>query len=384
MVLQTNSIANQIINKDLSKNDISSIVNALKFKGYIITAVLPTSPESETFAHFLECFWSYDTSPYVAEKHIVGQTIHRRYTKIMLGRVKTYWIPTLGSKPLGAITKNDIKNTIYKLATLPQSIPTRKKNADGSYVLKKVMLSSETVNQVTRAVTCPLKWAFHNGLIKTDCFSGIMYCHVTPKKRRILKISEAQKLFSITWKDESYKLANILAMYTGMRIGEIQALQIQDIGRDRIFVRHSWARIDGLKSPKNGTERQIKIPQFLRRLLIEQAKKSPYGYKKDNFIFYGYTQSIPCQGRHWNEALHENCKAIGIKDFKEVTFHSWRHFFTTFMADKVDERKLQLVTGHKTRAILEHYANHESEATLNELEKVASKLFLPILTDYKK
>ncbi|MBQ2586371.1 MAG: hypothetical protein II570_05560, partial [Bacteroidaceae bacterium] len=45
------------------------------------------------------------------------------------------------------------------------------------------------------------------------------------------------------------------AMCTGMRIGEIQALQLGDIGSDRIYVRHNWARRDGLKTPKKQQSR---------------------------------------------------------------------------------------------------------------------------------
>jgi len=49
------------------------------------------------------------------------------------------------------------------------------------------------------------------------------------------------------------------------------------------------------------------------------------------------------------------------------------------MADYVDERKLQLATGHKSIEMLEHYAAHESEETLDELGKTAKNLFLPII-----
>lgn len=178
-----------------------------------------------------------------------------------------------------------------------------------------------------------------------------------------------------------YWLANLTAMFTGMRIGEIQAIQIQDIGEDRIYVRHNWARFDGLKSPKNGDQREIVIPSELRRLLLEQAYKNPHGKEKDDFVFWGYTRKVPCGARHFNEALHDVTKALGIPYCEKITFHGWRHFFTANMADHVDERKLQLATGHKTLEILEHYASHESEKTLKELGRIAEDLFMPIMNN---
>ena len=43
---------------------------------------------------------------------------------------------------------------------------------------------------------------------------------------------------------------------------------------------------------------------------------------------------------------------------KGYTFHAWRHFFTAYMADRVNNKVLQQQTGHKTTAMLEHYAEH--------------------------
>ena len=44
-----------------------------------------------------------------------------------------------------------------------------------------------------------------------------------------------------------------------MRQGEIAALKLQDIGEDRIYIRHSWGKYDGLKTPKNGEEKSYQL-----------------------------------------------------------------------------------------------------------------------------
>lgn len=72
-----------------------------------------------------------------------------------------------------------------------------------------------------------------------------------------------------------------------MREGEILALQVQDIGTDRIFIRHSYSPYEGgLKPPKNGEEREIRIPPQLRDMLLNQAAFNPWGYDENSFIFY--------------------------------------------------------------------------------------------------
>ena len=49
-------------------------------------------------------------------------------------------------------------------------------------------------------------------------------------------------------------------MHTGMRAGEIQALTVDDLGEDEIYVRCSWSKYDDLKCCKNGEERSVPIP----------------------------------------------------------------------------------------------------------------------------
>ena len=82
-------------------------------------------------------------------------------------------------------------------------------------------------------------------------------------------------IFAAKWENETAKLACLIASYTGMRQGEIAALRLQDIGEDRIYIRHSWGKYDGLKTPKNGEEREIRIPHQLRDMIIMQAMKNP-------------------------------------------------------------------------------------------------------------
>ena len=372
-------IVTNILTQDWTPDGVSLILDALKLKNYIVSAVRTQTNESETLEHFLERFWDYDKSPYVHEKRIVGQSIHRRYTDIMLSRARTYWIPRMGNRPLGQITKEDIKRVMWQLATQKQNVFSRKKNADGSRKKTAQVLSAETVNQVVRSATCALKWAFQNGLTPNDCFSGLIYCHVTPQKRHIPTLSDVKRIFGIHWNDSASRLANLTAMCTGMRIGEIQALQLGDIGSDRIYVRHNWARRDGLKTPKNGEAREILITPELHHMLIRQGMKNPFGTSPGDFIFFGQTRKKPRSAQFWNKALKEVTRSLGIKNASNITFHCWRHFFTACMADFVDGRKLQLATGHKTMQMLEHYAAHQSEQTLEELGDVSKQLFLDII-----
>ena len=54
--VQEEQIINSILTEDISSLGVGKIIEALRMKKYIITAVLPETPESESFAHFLNRF----------------------------------------------------------------------------------------------------------------------------------------------------------------------------------------------------------------------------------------------------------------------------------------------------------------------------------------
>ncbi len=57
---------------------------------------------------------------------------------------------------------------------------------------------------------------------------------------------------------------------------------------------------------------------------------------------------------------------IGYENLNDIVFHSWSHFFCSRMVDVIpDKRIVVALSGHKTSAMLDHYAKHlEDERTL--------------------
>ena len=62
-----------------------------------------------------------------------------------------------------------------------------------------------------------------------------------------------------------------------------------------------------------------------------------------------------------------------------IVFHSFRHYWAARMADHMEAEKLSRVTGHKSRAIFDHYANHIIDENLEEIGKIGAKVFGKIL-----
>ena len=198
------------------------------------------------------------------------------------------------------------------------------------YVREK--LGPKTVNSIIETITIPLKWAYYNELTQNNCFDGIIKCSNQSKERKVIDMENANRLMEIEWDNDEAEIANELAMHTGMRTGEIQALTVDDLGNDEIFVRRSWSKYDGLKCCKNGEERAIPISHQLYLKLKMLADFNPHG---NGFIFYSTVKDKQMDSKQFNKYLKRALAEIGYADSKDICFHSWRHFFIARMLDYV-------------------------------------------------
>jgi len=94
-------------------------------------------------------------------------------------------------------------------------------------------------------------------------------------------------------------LGNPLASVIGMRLGEIQALRMRDIGPDCINVCASWNPVDKRKPMKNNEPRTVEVnfPELMNALL-ELAKRNPWDTTPDSLIFRSdHSPDVPVSGK---------------------------------------------------------------------------------------
>ena len=353
---------NNLRNFDFTESEIQKIVETLKDRDFIKSYVLSSSAKKTIpFKDFIENFWDYDKSPYVKEKLSRKQSIHRDYCMALLTRIKKYWYPTLENKMLGEITREDITSIF---------------SADNI-----CSLAPKTINSIVSAITIPMKWAYFHGYTDINCYEGIIKCSAKSPKRKVLTLEQAMAVFCTDWENDTARLANMLAFYTGMRQGEIAALRLEDIGLDRIYIKHSWSKYEGLKETKTNTDREIKIPIVLRDMLLFQAKMNPHNEGLKGFVFYGLNPGKPTDPKNWLKYLHRALQTIGYSNPKEICFHAWRHLWCSRVSDLIQDKRVVMTgSGHSTEFMLDHYSEHmEKERALDKLSTVQEKLFLPII-----
>jgi len=347
---------------ELNTDDALRIIQVLKDRELTDVSVVKPGKGSVLFTEFLEEFWDYEYSPYIKEKLAHGQSIGKRHCYDSMIRLNKYWQPAFQDKQLNKITRQELK--------------------DFSLFLADKGLAPATINKVMDVgITC-LNWAFHEGFISVNPTIGLVNFSGSKKKIGVLTPIEVQTLFESEWKDKRAYVASLLACTTGMRSGEVLAIRRQDIETNFLNVRHSWSEFDGLKTPKNGETRCVPLLPEVRKKILELADENPYG--QDAFIFFGSLENKPIDRSVLLEGLQKALSNIGIDaKARGIVFHSWRHFYASRLADKLTAEKVSRITGHKSRAVFDEYANHIEAENLEEVGKVGAEVFGNIL-QFKK
>jgi len=340
--------------------DAHRVVEALKARGFIDQVQFKHGKGSEDFITFLESFWTYETSMYVKEKHAHGQRIGRTHVYDMSNRIRVDWKPFFNGKCIGEVSRQDLKAFAFTLV--------------------KRGLAPATINKCMDAGTTALRWAFLNDRIDSDPTDGLMRFSGEKLTRDILNDDEADRLFSIEWKDERCAVASLIAMTCGLRLGEILALTLADIEETRLIIRHSWSPHDGLKCPKNGKGRQVPLLPHVRHRLLALAVQNPWG---PGYIFYSSKENKPVYGKVILNGFKDALAKIGIDEeqrkSRNLVFHGLRHRYATKLADLVDARSLGMATGHLTPAMLEHYTDHANEGHFQAVMDAVKSAFTKVI-----
>ena len=156
--------------------------------------------------------------------------------------------------------------------------------------------------------------------------------------------------------DEQIKGLMLLALYTGMRRGELFRLKWEHIDFERGFIR--------LVDPKGGRDQTIPMNEAARMILESHPRLSEY-------IFPGRGGGQRVDAK---KGLHRIRKRAGLPDdFRPL--HGLRHAYASMLASsgQVDLYTLQRLLTHKSPVMTQRYAHLRDEA-LRKAADVASEL----------
>jgi integrase len=263
----------------------------------------------ERLVDYLYRFWNWD-SDYVQGRIERGKSIGKRYVSDCRTKIKLHIEPFFRDTLLCDVTTSMLERFMM-------SFPRRDGDTKNGY-------ARHTINLIMKVIKKPLKDAVRLGVIPKNPADGVdLLCNDT-RERGILTPEELEKLFHCKWLDERSKVASIVAAVSGMRLGEIAALQIDDIDveRDIIYVRHSYSpREKRLKNPKNGKGRIIYTDKSIIQMLLTLHGKNPY---KGSFIFWGLAPNKPMRFETIEHDLEKALAALLGKAAKQEMTQEWR------------------------------------------------------------
>ncbi len=286
-------------------------------------------------------WWIYEKCRYIKGRLARRGAFSRTHADIQRMNLEKHILPAFGDTELNKITSGQIESWLLSF--------------------QERGLSNVTANHCLATLRIMLNEAYRLELIKHNPVAAVKPLKEQSKARSILTLQEVKTLFESersreTWSSAVTFAANLLGACTGMRLGEVQALQVEDVYPDHVHVCRSLDRRYGLKDTKNGESRDIPIPSSVSQCLQQLKEINPRG-----FIFSNNGGNNPVYHKTLTGALYRALCKIGIsaeeRKARNITFHSWRHFFNSLLRSRVPDSKLKKLTGHRTQGMTERYTH---------------------------
>ncbi|MEO1768833.1 tyrosine-type recombinase/integrase [Candidatus Enterococcus ferrettii] len=230
-----------------------------------------------------------------------------------------------------------------------------------SLQLKK--LKPSTIQVIFRITTQCINFAIRKKMMKENPFKLIQLPKVVKKRNQALTRQEQKRLETAVTSEETGKgLPVLLALYAGLRIGEIAALAWKDIDFENnlIHVHSTFQRVFGVVAGKKteliytsskttSSIRSIPMSKRLKQVLICQRKKAT-----GEFVVSKREQ--PLEPRLLTYHFHRIREKAKLKT---THFHQLRHTFATrCLESKGDIVSVSALMGHgSTQMTLDTYAS---------------------------
>ena len=299
------------------------------------------------FSEFVE-IWKRD----YGSKELAPST-YKRYCRML----ETRLLPYFGRFYINKIKPTDIMKFYDLLEKDTQLV--RKKGNNGSKTKKP--LSGKTILEHHRLLRAMLHKAVYWQLIVANPAERVQPPKARKPKRRSYDDEQTKILLEnlelLSSEDTKYKVAIILTVFTGVRLGELMGLEWQDVDFKNgiISINRSSQYLADMgvftKVPKTESSiREIAIPEFIISLLEEyklwyEEQKSIYGelWTDSNRLF------VQADGKPMHPSTISKwfVKYVGQIGLPVINFHGLRHTNASLLvAQNIDIAVISARLGH--------------------------------------
>ena len=270
------------------------------------------------------------------KRSMITASTHANFVLI----AENHLIPYFGKRKIGSIPESDIQKYIIFLY--------EKGRLDGTGGL-----TIKTIRDVILVMRLSMEYAYKEKVVPLLNWDLIEYPKDT-RSNRVVSLSkeEEQKLIQCIYMHMNRKTAGILiALFTGIRIGELCGLQMRDISLSdntisvnktvqRIYDKRSGKTYINVGLPKTKSSiRTIPFPSLLGNIIKKYYSENP-----NNYFLTGRTK--PSEPRTYRQFFDRFLKKHNLK---KVKFHEIRHTFAVRAIEipDFDIKSLSEILGHK-------------------------------------
>jgi integrase len=265
--------------------------------------------------------------------------------------LRVHLVPALGHLALNAIKPPDVE--IYKSRKLNEGLARKSVN--------------NHLTVLRRSLAIAVEW----GLIES--VPVIRWLELPPPEFDFLTIVEARRLIEAA--DAEWRCMIIVAVRTGLRLGELLALRWVDVDLDggRLVVRRAAAR-GVIGTPKNGKAREVPLSEQAADALRNQQPR------RGEFVFCTPAGSMLTRGAtKWPLK-----RALARSGLRTIGWHVLRHSFASQLVMRgAPLKSVQELLGHSTIEMTMRYSHLSPDARRDAVRlldvKDSAVLLLPRL-----
>lgn len=326
-------------------------------------------PDRILFSEYAADFFDWEKSVYIKSRNSSDKPITKEYADEMRKILERRILPYFEKTAIDEITFQKVNKW-----------STTMRESGGE---NKKPLAPTTVKHAWQCFSMIMSYAHTNEIISRNPFDKAAKISSDFNARGILTLTEAREIVQRPlFESSAYYLANKIAWLTGMRIGEIVALEAEDIGEDRIFVTKARRRLSGVtEGTKGSKKRNIKTREIP---LLPEVCKELKELSDSGLLFRSPTGAIEDPKKlseSFNRAIGarngnpSNSDRMIDRSKRNIDFHSWRHFYNTRLASaNVSNLKIKYLMGHNVSSDMTQRYLHFGPNDMREVYAVQQSI----------